>query len=280
MPSPSQDIQSMEEVDTITKGVSEPESTLAPTTEPANAWAPKKEKRFCTEAKVNQMTNELILFQLHVRLGKSQDKRRVSGDRLMAFFQTHAPDTVDSFRQKSDTFFQVHFKDEEARDLFHGKKEKFDSITAEMESFPPPGSPFWKPTPSIINTKMRLLTIPAQYPLEKFEETLRAKVIGYIPESAQFETFVQNRKVKNGNLSFHVTKLRSGTPWLYIRIGEHDVQMENPLRPNLPGAPIPNSDIEAAKAKTRAASNDRSSSERLVLIRNTKTPGEGFEGRL
>ena len=149
-----------------------------------------------------------------------------------------------------------------------------------MESLPPPGSPFWKPTPSIINTKMRLLAIPAQYPLEKFEETLRAKVIGYIPESAQFETFVQNRKVKNGNLSFHITKLRSGTPWLYIRIGEHDVQMENPLRPNLPGAPIPNSDIEAAKAKTRAASNDRSSSERLVLIRNTKTPGEGFEGRL
>ena len=219
---------------------------------PPSAWAPQAPKTFLKEAEVNLTTGELKLYELHVRLERSQERRRVTGAQLMDFFQGKVPNTVDTFRQKSESFFQVFFIDQQARDMFHNKREKIGKTDLDMESFPPPNSPFWKPTPTIINTKMRLISVPAAYPLSKFEETLRAKVTGYIPGSAQFETYVHNRKVKNGNISFHVTKLRIGTPWLFIRVGDSDVQMENPLRPNSVGSKIPNSDTEAAEAAEAA----------------------------
>ena len=253
-------------------------STLKP------AWQPKEIKEYRTEAEVISETGETKLYELHVRVEKTQDRKKVVGNQVLALILSKAPNTVDTFRQKSDVFFQVLFVDKEARDFFHGRKEKISSFTLQMESFPPPESPFWKPVPTVINTKMRLLNIPTHYSLKKFEETLGSKVTGYIEGSAQFETYVQNRKVKNGNLSFHVTKLRAGTPWLFIRIGDFDVQMENPLRPNPPGTIIPNSDTEAAeasaaKAEAEAAqAAEEAEATKAISKEATKGTQEGTEG--
>jgi hypothetical protein len=98
---------------------------------------------------------------------------------------------------------------------------------------------------------MRLLKVPACLPLSLIENAL-AKVKGYLKDSATFETYANDRKVRNGNLTFYVDGLVVGTPWHHLRVDGFDLRMDNPSYPNHPDVTIPTSSASApipAKAK-------------------------------
>jgi len=61
-----------------------------------------------------------------------------------------------------------------------------------------------KRPPTISSTRMRLINIPMNLPIEIFAKALTENVKGFIGNSEMFETYSHSRKMRNGNLTFYV----------------------------------------------------------------------------
>jgi len=211
----------------------------------SDPWAPFKE----TQYSLTSQGNRYVLFELTVR-NLSQGKK-TTPNQWSTYFQKKVPRAVESLIPKAGGDFSIFFLSKEARDAFHKKEDFVGGAKFAMEAFPPPDAPYWKPAPTIVSTRIRLLKVPALLPLSLIETAL-TQVKGYLKESATFETYANDRKVRNGNLTFYVDGLVVGTPWLHLRVDGFDLRMDNPSYPNHPDVTIPISSASApapAKAK-------------------------------
>jgi hypothetical protein len=174
-------------------------------------------------------------FKLHeLRVRVLDRDKTLPGQRIIAHFQSEKKGSLESLLSKSGYYHAAFFKDLAYRDSLNHTKVKIDGITVKLEAFPPLDNPTWRSAPHVVCTKIRLLQVPPHLPMAKIEAALRLYLPYYINDSAQFETYVSDRSVRNGNVTLYVEKFVRGTPFRFLRVEGLDVAMQNPLRPSVP----------------------------------------------
>ena len=138
----------------------------------------------------------------------------------------HKMDTVEYLFNHTN-YFSAVFTDNKMREECVVKDFKINEVTITSEVFPPSQeqAPFFKPPPKIISTRMRLKNINYLWSLSDIEEALTKDFPAYLSNSATFETYNNNKKIKNGNVSFFVEGLFCGTPCNYFKIKDEDVEI-------------------------------------------------------
>ena len=220
----------------ISKGqdASLPTSSSAPSQEgsqkpPNGSWTKPLETK--PREPTRDEKGNLQFFELHVRVTGGHPGKPLSSTRLLGHFDKKAANQVHTLCTKTTNTHQLFFFSESDRNHFHEKHEKMGEFTLHMEAYPPMNNPDFKPAPTVISTKFRLMAVPPTLPMDTIERHLKEKLDGYIDNSASYETFTSNRAVRNGNITLYVSRIRVGVPFKYLRIAEHDLLLVNPSAP-------------------------------------------------
>ena len=214
-------------------------------------WDKFKETQYTL--KTNQQSGKYELFELVAR-NLHPKGQKPTQNQLTTFFGKRVPRAISSVTSKAGGDFSFFFLSKEARDAFDKTIDVVPGgVRFSFEAFPPHDTPFWKPAPTIVSTRMRLVKVDPTIPLEAIEEVLQASIKSYIKDSVMFETYAGERTWRNGNVTFYVKGTATGTPWQHLRVLGCDLRMENPARPNHPDGDIPASSASPPPPATSAA---------------------------
>ena len=121
-------------------------------------------------------------------------------------------------------------------------------------------------------------------PLEIFDKALQERFPEvYIANSAMFETLSECRRLRNGNLTFFVKGIKTGTPFRYLSIKDYDILLENPGSPNppntviplssrLPFAPIAKQPENPLPPQPKASASHKEKTDSESSVQNPQTP--------
>ena len=250
-------------------------STPAPS---ENPWDKFKEAKYSREIDGEQYK----IFELTIRWKNTP----IPPSSMIRFFESKVPGALESIVQRSGTQASAFFMAKEPRDMFHLSTDRINSIEVKFESYPPPqeDAPHWKEPPQCTSTRMRLLKIPMKLPLEIFDKALQERFPEvYIANSAMFETLSECRRLRNGNLTFFVKGIKTGTPFRYLSIKDYDILLENPGSPNppntviplssrLPFAPIAKQPENPLPPQPKASASHKEKTDSESSVQNPQTP--------
>jgi len=208
--------------------------TSSPPAPPENPWSKFKEVKYSRELEDDQYK----IFELTIRWKNTP----IPSASIIRYFESKVPGALESIVPRSGTQASAFFMAKEPRDMFHLSTDRINSTEVKFESYPPPkvDAPHWKEPPQFTSTRMRLLKIPMRLPLETYEAALKERFPDvYVINSATFETLSECRRLRNGNLTFFVKGIKTGTPFRYLSIRDYDILLENPGSPNPPNTVIP-----------------------------------------
>ena len=127
--------------------------------EKENAWTEKYGKFADVQYSREIQNDRYVLFELSMKL-TSNTKEHISPDHVRNFFNKKVPRALDTIVAKAAGSYSVFFLSKEARDVFNKTSGQISKSWFAMESFPPEEAPFWKPAPTFVSTRIRLLKVP------------------------------------------------------------------------------------------------------------------------
>ena len=163
------------------------------------------------------------LFEIRL---STEARKPPSRTKILAVLAKSFPSLDTAIFKGADRVF-VFLKDEKACLEAHRKGElRVEGISFRAEMFPPPlkDAPWFVAPPLITHTRGRLLHIDPTWTIEEINMALKKRFDKLLPEHTSFETYTENRRIRNGNLSFFVDG-RLAMQVSEIRILNRDVEL-------------------------------------------------------